>query len=388
MSNRNSGHGFRNVLLDILIVLAAALVVVLFLQMRRQDAAVQRKNAELAASIPKATVEVQAPRPTRTPKRTRAATQAPESTPAPETEAPADETDLAADVTEILAAVTDALSGAEDTPAPADADPGAEETAVQPADADPEAEEIAAETAVVAVEAVVLTPTPAPTERPAVSLRLAVLGDELSAFGGEELYPAGDVNNETDLWWYTVFSHLPVTLESEAVSAVRGSAFSMGDADAGAPWQPERITALGAEGAPDLILVMLGLNDPLWADTGAFVRTGDRDAIAAMAPSTARGAALTLLALQEAWPDAAVTVILPPLADLSAAGEEALTEQRFNFACNTIQEVAWYFDIPVIDLRDCGITADNAAETTLDGWHPNLEGMRRMAEWIAGELEY
>ena len=388
--NRNS-YNKRNIILDILIVIVAIALVFLFLQMRKQDNIVAKTNTQIAENA--AVTETSAP------EETVIAAQNP-AEPAAETtpEAQPEVTPAAAENT-VAEPETVTEETKADTAQPEEQAPQAEtEPVADPKDATEQAEiveEVVVQTAegeqvelrpaeadeapVVAVAPVVLTPEP--TEEPKVlgSLRVAVLGGMFSAFGTQDAYyPDGEVIQESEMWWSAALADIPYEILSVVNASSVGTAYSLESSDEKAPWLEERVEALGASGDPNLILVMVGEEDPAFGESGLASANETEQTLLQSPATTARGAALTLQRVTARWPEARVVVLIPPETDFTKYTGAGMTLQRFNWAMNEVDDTARQMGIEVIDLRDCALSTD--------GLYPTMADMKKMAKWAADQL--
>ena len=391
MRNKRGGFNARSLVLDVIIVVIALALVFLFLQMRRQDAAILRRNqqeqqAALAAvtpsPVPRPTPEPAAepaPEPTAepTPEPTAEPTAEPTPEPTPEPTAEPTPEPTAEPTPEPTAKPTPEPTAkptpeptAEPTPEPTPkptpeptAEPTPKPTPEPTAEPTPEPTPLP----VVDVVPVLLTPTPAPP------VRLAVLGDLLSA--------AGPDMHEESLRWSVLAEQMPGPVSSLTVSAVPGTAFSLADGAENAPWRPERIAALSEGEDPDLILVLVGVLDAASGEAGQVRPGTDGKTLLAEDPSTARGASLTFLRLREAYPEARIVVLVPPELPVDEQ-MDGLTLQRYNWACNTIADAAAAAGLPMLDLRDSSIQPDKADLFAGDGLSLSARGMQALADWL------
>ena len=375
--NRNS-YSKRNLILDILIVIAAIALVLLFLLMRRQDNMVAQENSKIALVTAETTAAMQeetvsaseAPTETETSGETENQTQTvaeaqpdPQSADAAATAAPEQETAASEPETETAEAeiVEEVVVQTGD----------GEKIEYQPAEAD--------EAQVVAVAPVELTPVPTEEPKSYGSLRVAVLGGMFSAFGSEDAYyPDGEVIQESEMWWAAAMDHIPYEILSVVNASAVGTAYSLDTSAENAPWQEDRLQALGASGDPDLILVMIGEEDPAYGESGQAMANETEQALLQSPASSARGAALTFNRLMASWPNARLVVLIPPETQVSASEREGMTVQRFNWAMNEVDDTARQMGIEVIDLRDCQLSTD--------GVYPTMADMVKMANWVSEQL--
>ena len=214
----------------------------------------------------------------------------------------------------------------------------------------------------------VVTPTPVPP------MQIAVLGDLLSIGSAE--------GSAEETWWALLAGALSQDASSVTVSAMANTAFCLADGAEEAPWQDSRIAALAERGTPDLILVLAGTLDAAFGEAGQVRPGEDEEALLAGEPSTARGASLTFLRLQQAYPEARIVVLIPPEMPIDEQ-MDGLTLQRFNWACNAIADAARATGVALLDLRDSSIQPDRSALFAGDGLSLGAAGMRALADWLA-----
>lgn len=231
---------------------------------------------------------------------------------------------------------------------------------------------------------------------------ISILGDSISTFSGyipvedghnlthRARYPQSDLLTDVTLtWWYRLITNLGAKLginDSWAGSRVHNSASSnSGDQGPDACMASiTRITNLGANGTPDIILFYGGTND-----AGASVTQGSFDSTqnyttvdlsSTTWTSFADAYKCAIMRLQYYYPDAKIISILPmwttsyyTIANMDAYGE-------------IVKEICDYFGVPVIDLRRCGINWQNKGYTLGDGIHPTASGMDLMEKHIRKQL--
>ena len=231
---------------------------------------------------------------------------------------------------------------------------------------------------------------------------ISILGDSISTFSGyipvadghnlthRARYPQSNLLSDVTLtWWHKLITNLGAKLginDSWAGSRVHNSASSnSGDQGPDACMASiTRISNLGANGTPDLILFYGGTND---AGGGITIGTFDSSAnhntvdLEAMTWSNFADAYKTaIMRLQYYYPDAKIVCLLPmwttsyyTIANMDAYGE-------------VVKEICDYFGVAVIDLRKCGINWQNKGYTLGDGIHPTARGMELMEKYIRRQL--
>ena len=230
---------------------------------------------------------------------------------------------------------------------------------------------------------------------------VSILGDSISTFEGwipvedghnlkhRKRYPQADLLMDVSLtWWHKLINNLGAKLgvnDSWAGSRVHNSASSnSGDLGPDACMASiTRITNLGANGTPDLIFFYGGTND---AGKGVEIGTFNSDIahkvdLTATKWSTFADAyAAAIMRMQYYYPDAKIIALTPMWV------KSYYSVPRMNDFAEVIIQICDYFGVPVIDLRKCGINANNIDSTLGDGLHPNAKGMDLMEKYIRRQL--
>lgn len=231
---------------------------------------------------------------------------------------------------------------------------------------------------------------------------ISILGDSISTFEGwipvadghnlthRKRYPQGNLLTDVKLtWWYKLITNLNAKLginDSWAGSRVHNSLSSnSGDQGPDACMASNtRITNLGANGTPDIILFYGGTNDAGGSVTkGTFDSTANHNTVDLTSKtwsSFADAYKTAIMRLQYYYPDAKIISLLPmwttsyyTIANMDAYGE-------------IVKNICDYFGVPVIDLRACGINWQNKGYTLGDGIHPTAKGMDLMEKYIRRQL--
>lgn len=236
----------------------------------------------------------------------------------------------------------------------------------------------------------------ADTAEAASGTTFSVMGDSISAYEGYNpegyhiFFPQfGEVKEVKDTWWQQVADDLEWTLLANSSSA---GATAVGDStgmdDPQCCCNELRTDGLaGPEGAcPDRIIIYLGANDLLEA-----VPLGDNDGKRTVEEGNVAlfSDAYTLMLdkIQAKYPAAEIfCCTLPHIGTYGTktpyvefVNDLGLTAADYG---EVIARIAGNRGLVVIDLYECGITVDNLQETTSDGVHPTVEGMRRIAEAV------
>ena len=203
---------------------------------------------------------------------------------------------------------------------------------------------------------------------------ISILGDSISTYEGFtpsrgvffDRYNAYETGIESveDTWWMQVIRALkgePGVNHSLAGSTVSGGMIASGTSY-------DRIRALGDNGTPDIILVFMGSND--WAY--------------GVLPERFKKAYETMLdRIRETWPDSEIWCGTIP------SGKLVDPAERFFFNMDGMVSPRIYSDIIRALAEDRGakvadLAKDNTEYETIDGVHPNKEGMKTIAAlWIS-----
>lgn len=231
---------------------------------------------------------------------------------------------------------------------------------------------------------------------------ISILGDSISTFSGyipvadghnlthRARYPQNNLlTNVTLTWWYRLIENLGAKLginDSWAGSRVSNSSTSnTGDVGPDACMASvTRITNLGANGTPDVILFYGGTNDAGAGVTiGSFDSTANHNTVdldSTTWTSFADAYKTAIMRLQYYYPDTKIICLLPmwttsyyTIAKMDAYGE-------------VVKEICDYFGVAIIDLRKCGINWQNKGYTLGDGIHPTATGMDLMEKHIRRQL--
>ena len=221
--------------------------------------------------------------------------------------------------------------------------------------------------------------------------KISILGDSISTFLGTTpsgyeapVYPTGDVDTLGKLWWSMLLEETHGILGS--ANAISGSCIT----DSNVSTRPsfineQRLTSLGS---PDVILVFGGTNDfgsTYKRPIGSYNWGGTQD-------KTVFAQAMTQLCsrLNTLYPNSRI-VFMTPIARRDAGYTfpyklSGTTGYLYEYS-DTIKKVCDVFNIPVIDLSDCGITYENANLYLLpDLIHPKASGMRLISDYVKSAL--
>lgn len=221
----------------------------------------------------------------------------------------------------------------------------------------------------------------------------SVLGDSISTLDGYSL-PAdaafytgmqkfrADVFTPQDTWWGQVIARLGgALLVNHSISGSMVSRHhsctvpSYGCSDA-------RVAALGGEGeSPDVIMIFMGIND--WgcgvAPTPDDTANGGDEAIFSVAYQR------MLEKLRDRYPRAEIWCLTLPVSAWRANADFAFpycyAGRHIEAYCAVIRICAKAYGCRLIELHE-----PSAPYDTVDGFHPNAEGMKTLADAVMAQL--
>lgn len=245
--------------------------------------------------------------------------------------------------------------------------------------------------------------------------KISILGDSISSFGDPDsrnlngtycysYYPRetcrysvdGNVEEEgttyesfafdvEDMWWMKLIRKCKATLGIN--ESRRGTRVSGTGADAFN--SQTRISHLGENGVPDLILVYGGTNDAGGSvdlgvfDGGTYSDYNTSAKIASLSTLTFADAyKAMLIRLMATYPTSEIVCVLPTFTT------SYYTIQELDDYVEVIKEACDFFGIKWIDVRVSGINIFNKGTYLIDGIHPNANGMSLLAEKIYKQLIY
>lgn len=224
---------------------------------------------------------------------------------------------------------------------------------------------------------------------------IGILGDSISTFAGVSesdpnlttpYYPANNVQ-----WYDQTYAGMFIQasgIANVSVSAISQSAYrDQNDTTKPGAYQDTRITRLSLNGTPDYILINMGTNDPYSVNTGTGIDyTYDVNTLEAQVMYTSYAIQTTIRKIQIAYPNAKIILMIPKFA--SEIGTANYTLENWNKVCDFIYEVGILYGVyKIIDLRKCGITNETmSTDCILGGMHPNLAGMKKIANYMIKEL--
>ena len=228
--------------------------------------------------------------------------------------------------------------------------------------------------------------------------RISVLGDSISTYSGymptnpsrpSAQYPSGDVTSVSQTYWMGAINKIGGTFGVN--EAYGGSRVTNGHATYTPATDQTRINNLGNNGAPDHIVVFVGINDFINdVPIGTYNGRGTMPIANSVNLGTFREAyAIMINRIQIAYPMAQVWVCTFP--GLNVAGGSGFPEVRpdgITIAdwCNAVSEIGTAMGCRIVAMSQCGMTTLNTANFTKDGIHPNLAGHTLLRDQLAGQM--
>lgn len=226
---------------------------------------------------------------------------------------------------------------------------------------------------------------------------LSILGDSISTYSGyipsgnRSRYPEGDVDSVDKTYWKKIIDTLGMKLginESWAGSMVSWDGTTESN-DIGKNKyiaSTTRISHLGNNGTPDIILIFAGTND-----IGHDVEIGEvsdinyEQDITNLPVSTFSEAYMTMIMrVQYHYPDSKILVLTPGFAKYTSY--TSYTPDRLNQYINKIIDVCEIMGVDIIDTRKIGFNMYNIDDLTIDGLHPNAKGMELLSDSILKKM--
>lgn len=223
--------------------------------------------------------------------------------------------------------------------------------------------------------------------------KISILGDSISTYSGylpsgyAAYYPKGDVTDVSQTWWKILIDDNNMILGQNA--SWSGSTIQ---SNSNGFFLDSRITALGANGDPDIIIIQGGTNDGALEDISELgeLKTNltiplTSTAYSDLDPTTFLGAYQTLIIkLMLAYPNAKI-------ACWSIPWSSSLTVEETYKASMKIKELCDLYGCEFLDIHKCGINLVNlgsymgAGDSTYT--HPNSAGMKLIADYIGEHLK-
>lgn len=197
---------------------------------------------------------------------------------------------------------------------------------------------------------------------------VSILGDSISAGDRYVAVPDGDDTQALLLenqWWYLTAKELGMNILAD--QAVGGSGINLVAPTNEGGTGIERSSDLRhGDSSPDYVFILIGINDYLNGDTPDDIRENYRNMIQN---------------IREHYPDAEVLLFTYPRP--YTASDESVLEINA-----VIRQVAKDEDLSLIDLEECGITAETSSQDlrTEDTLHPSTAGHQKMAAAATEQL--
>lgn len=223
-------------------------------------------------------------------------------------------------------------------------------------------------------------------------LKVSILGDSISTYedyvpeANRFFYPKGDVTSVDKTWWKQVIDKTNMILgTNESWSGSNVQSDSTGDTSA---CDDSRIDSLGANGNPDIILILMGINDAHREDISAsgnivsnFTLPITVDSLATLDSTTFVGGYQTMLTkIMLKYPGARIICCGLPWS-------KGATSAEIHEASKKIEELCDLLGCGYINIRKCGINAANLSTCFIDSVHPNSTGHALMAQYIIKQLQ-
>ena len=229
---------------------------------------------------------------------------------------------------------------------------------------------------------------------------VSICGDSISTFTGyipdyySKFYPEmGEITRVEDTWWMQVLERTGMELcrnASYSGSTVSGQSQDNGDGRF-ACGNCRVLDLAGDEGEdPDVILILMGAND-LLTDIPLGAYAGVSPVEEGYIKTFSEAYALMLDKMLERYPQTEIyCCTIAEVGRWNEAGEgysytnvHSTTAKDYNA---WIKAVANAKGVSVIDVYECGITAENIRQYTSDGTHPNPAGAKLIADKVCQEL--
>lgn len=229
---------------------------------------------------------------------------------------------------------------------------------------------------------------------------VSICGDSISTFTGyipdyySKFYPEmGEITRVEDTWWMQVLERTGMELcrnASYSGSTVSGQSQDNGDGRF-ACGNCRVLDLAGDEGEdPDVILILMGAND-LLTDIPLGAYDGVSPVEEGYIQTFSEAYALMLDKMLKRYPETEIyCCTIAEVGRWNEAGEGYSYMNAHSAAAkdyNTwIKSVAEAKGVSVIDVYECGITAENIRQYTSDGTHPNPAGAKLIADKVCEGL--
>lgn len=251
-----------------------------------------------------------------------------------------------------------------------------------------------------------------------VGKKLSLIGDSITTYSGwlpsgnAYRYPRGAITNVEQTWWKKLLNKTGMVIgQNCAWDGSTCSGLSTSTTNAYAACSDKRISQLGLNGDPDIVICYIGIND--WGATynknhtqyggtfidGAFVPVGDYTGEAALPSgelktfSEAYGCMIGKI--QNSYPNAKIYCCTLPQTNgkttynydadgaFPSINRDGVSIADYN---DCIRMLANNFGVEVIEFAKCGITWGNITTYMEDGLHPRPDGMTLLADKAAAKL--
>ena len=235
---------------------------------------------------------------------------------------------------------------------------------------------------------------------PLAGKTVSICGDSISTFTGyipdyySKFYPEmGDITRVEDTWWMQMLERTGMELcrnASYSGSTVSGQSQDNGDGRY-ACGNCRVLDLAGDEGEdPDVILILMGAND-LLTDIPLGAYDGVSPVEEGYIKTFSEAYALMLDKMMKRYPQTEIyCCTMVEVGRWNEAGEGYSYTNAHSAAAKDynawIKAVAEAKGIPVIDVYECGITAENIQQYTSDGTHPNPAGAKLIADKVCAGL--
>lgn len=235
---------------------------------------------------------------------------------------------------------------------------------------------------------------------PLAGKTVSICGDSISTFTGyipdyySKFYPEmGEITRVEDTWWMQVLERSGMELcrnASYSGSTVSGQSQDNGDGRF-ACGNCRVLDLAGDEGEdPDVILILMGAND-LLTDIPLGAYDGVSPVEEGYIQTFSEAYALMLDKMLKRYPETEIyCCTIAEVGRWNEAGEgysymnaHSATAKDYNAWIKAVAEAK---GVSVIDVYECGITAENIWQYTSDGTHPNPAGAKLIADKVCEGL--
>lgn len=221
---------------------------------------------------------------------------------------------------------------------------------------------------------------------PLAGKKLSILGASISSYKGycpsgySVHYPKNDVTTVEQTWWKQLIDKNNMLFGANA--SYSGSTVQT-DGRGVSYVADERISYLGSNGTPDIIIIQAGINDGDFEDLSTLGEINTNISIPLNSRSVSVYDTTTFLgAYQALLTKLLVTYPNAKIVPLSLTWTTLIPNNYTVVASNKIKELCDVYGLTFIDMRKCGINPANMMAYLSDGTHPNAAGMELMADYI------